>query len=353
MDLKEAIRRHAERLGFSAVGFTTPEPHPWGELLPLWTSAEFHGEMAYMARRVQERMDPRLRFPWVRSVIVLAASYHAPQKEKGPGHARISRYARFRDYHRVLEKRLKALAHEIGKLRPGVRLRHYVDTGPIQEKLFAEKAGLGWIGKHTNLILGKKGSWFFLAVVLTDLALEPDPPATDHCGRCRRCIEACPTGAIVAPYLLDARRCISYLTVELKGAIPQALRPPMGSWVLGCDICQEVCPWNRDPESLKIEDFRPREDLVEFSLVELLRMDEGEFRTRFAGTPLMRPGWRGVLRNALVAAGNARDPALLKEVRRYRDQGDPLLEEHAHWAETRILEGEGSPRLLPSSKAGP
>jgi epoxyqueuosine reductase len=282
-------------------------------------------------------------------------SAYAPESEgaadSAPREARIARYASGDDYHDVLRDRLAALESGIEALAAApVRLRSYVDTGPVLERVVAARAGLGWIGKHTLLIDRALGSYFFLGVVITDLALPPDAEEPDHCGTCRACLDACPTGAFPEPYVLDASRCLSYSTIELRGAIPEALREAQGDWVFGCDVCQEVCPWNkraaRSPEppsaaSARVrERFAPRPDLEAATLAWLLGLDEHAWRAATRRTALRRAKWRGLLRNALVAAGNRGDSELRDAVARHATGGDALLAEHARWALARIEAGE-------------
>ncbi|MGA2557046.1 MAG: tRNA epoxyqueuosine(34) reductase QueG [Verrucomicrobiota bacterium] len=249
----------------------------------------------------------------------------------------IARYARFSDYHDVVGARLKALAERVNELG-GARTRSlwYVDTGPLLERDLAQRAGLGFIGKHTNLISRKLGNWFFLAEILTTLELEPDAPEKNHCGSCRRCLEACPTGAILAPFQLDARRCISYLTIELKGAIPVEWRAAMGNRIYGCDDCLAVCPWNRFARAGAMMGGHRRAELAGPELAELLTLDEAAFQGRFAGTPLLRAKRRGFLRNVCVALGNVGGEEALPALQRAAADEEPLIAEHALWAIGRI-----------------
>jgi epoxyqueuosine reductase len=286
--------------------------------------------MHYLERGLEKRRDSRLPVPGAATAIVVGLNYGGRQAA-----ARVARYARGRDYHRLMERRLRQLARWLEEScgRPLVA-KVYVDTGPVLERELAQRAGLGWIGKNTNLINPKTGSFFFLGSLLVDLELESDPPfEADRCGRCRRCLDACPTAAFVAPRTLDARRCISYLTIELRSSIPRQFRPKMGELIFGCDICQEVCPWNvrfagepNDPELLPAGWTDPEP-------AEILRLAEDEFRARFAGTPLLRAGRRGLARNAAVALGNRRRgedlPVLIAA---FQAETDPLVRGHIAWA---------------------
>lgn len=342
--MKERLRARAVELGFDACRFTSAAPPDHAGQFHAWLEAGHHGEMAWLARQAARRTDPQLVLPGARSVICLAASYHATSDQSdGPALPRpaargvVARYARFADYHDVLAGPLQALSEFVDQLGgPGTRSRWYVDTGPVLERDLAQRAGLGFIGKHTNLISRGLGNWFFLAEILTTLELEPDPPEPNRCGTCTRCLAACPTEAIRAPFVLDARRCISYLTIELKGPIPVELRPAIGRRVFGCDDCLEVCPWNRFARAGRLMRAHARADLAVPDLLELLALDEAGFKARFAGTPLLRTRRRGLLRNVCVALGNAGDPQALPALARAAADPDPLLAEHARWAIERL-----------------
>lgn len=342
--MKERIRTRAAELGFEACRFTTAAPPDHAGHFLQWLDAGHHGEMAWLARQAARRTDPQLVLPGARSVICLAASYHAAvDRSDVPGPPRpgtrgvVARYARFADYHDVLAGPLQALSEFVNQLGdPGTRSLWYVDTGPVLERDLAQRAGLGFIGKHTNLISRGLGNWFFLAEILTTLELEPDPPEPNRCGTCTRCLTACPTGAIRAPFVLDARRCISYLTIELKGPIPPELRPAIGRRVFGCDDCLEVCPWNRFARTGRLMRAHARADLAVPDLLGLLALDEAAFKARFAGTPLRRAKRRGLLRNVCVALGNAGDPQALPALARAAADPDPLIAEHARWAIERL-----------------
>jgi epoxyqueuosine reductase len=334
MTLQESIRREALRLGFARIGFVRAREHPAGMHLRQWLARGYAGDMGYLASRVEERADPAKLAPWARSLIMAALPYRSSDSPCPPRFARISRYARGRDYHAFLKQRLAELADGIARLETGAHCSPVADTGAVLEKPWGVQAGLGWQGKHTNLIDPDAGSWFFVGELLTDLDLAPDaPPVTDRCGSCTRCLEACPTQAFPEPYVLDARRCISYLTIEHKAAIPEALRPAMGNHVFGCDICQEVCPWN---DAAAPETSGEDAAWEAMPAAELLGLTREEFNRRFAGTALRRTGWSRVLRNAAVALGNSQDPAAIAPLRRALQIPDPLVGEHVRWALQRL-----------------
>jgi epoxyqueuosine reductase len=342
--LAEAIRVEAYRLGFDAVGFARAEAHPHGERLRAWLDSGAHGTMDWMARDAGRRADPRAVLASARTVISVAASYYrsdwprrnAVGDDEAPrGH--IARYAWGRDYHKRLKKRTLALARSIRRMAPGVRFALYVDTGPMLDRAWAERAGIGWIGKNTNVIRQGAGSWCFLGEIVTDLDLPPDRPAANHCGTCVRCIAACPTRAITAPYQVDARRCISYLTIEHDGPIPIELRPAIGTRIFGCDDCQEVCPWNRFATPTALPEFAERPDQQTPELIPLLALDDPAFRKRFAGTALRRAGRDRFVRNTAVALGNVGDARAVPPLSRaLHDDTSPMVRGHAAWALGRI-----------------
>ncbi len=356
--MKAAIRKRALELGFDDCRFTSADSPRSAEQFQKWIAEKQFGEMAWLERNASRRLDPQKVLPGARSVICLAASYHVEKcqmsnderavesaSEKSICHSSfvispagpVARYARFADYHDVLGERLKTLVDFIDTMADRkVRSLWYVDTGPVLERDLAQRAGLGFVGKHTNLISRKFGNWIFLAEILTTLELEPDAPEQNHCGKCTRCIAACPTGAITAPFQLDARRCISYLTIELKGAIPVALRPAIGNRIFGCDDCLAACPWNRFARAGNLMKPQARPDLVQPDLIELLQLDEAGFKSRFAGTPILRTKRRGLLRNVCVALGNTGDATALPHLEKATHDPDPLIAEHARWAMTRI-----------------
>lgn len=326
---KARIAAHARSLGFDVVGFTTAAPPPHAAAFARWLAAGWHGEMQYLARRAAERLDPARLLPGARSVIVVAQnSAPAASAANVPGSGRVARYAQAAtDYHITMGARLEQLAALIRQL--GGLAKWYVDTGPVLERDLAQRAGIGFVGKHTNLISRQWGNWLLLGEVVTTLELPADPPEREYCGACTRCLRACPTGAIVGPYQLDARRCISYLTVELKGSIPVELRPLIGERIFGCDDCLEACPWNRFARPAVIPRPWPL-------LVEMLRWDERRFSAFFRHSPVARLKHRRFLRNLCVVAGNQRNAAARPALERLAAAADPLIREHAAWALARL-----------------
>lgn len=306
MSLVTDIKRRAGELGFLACGITDPSPVPDGDRLDQWLASGYAGVMRYLHRQARKRKDPRLIIQEVLSVVVVLDNYYSGDADPGPP-PRVARYARGEDYHRVTRERMEPLAELLRS--HGATIAHpYADSGPVPERSLARRAGLGWIGKNTMLIRPGVGSFFFIGTVFTDLPLEQDSAVvTDHCGTCTRCLEACPTNALVEPRVLDATRCISYLTIEQKGAIPEPLAERLDGWVFGCDICNEVCPWNqRFAAGACAEDYRSRDALAGADPDLFERMDEGEFARRFADTPLERPGLEGMRRNFRAALGRER-----------------------------------------------
>ncbi len=340
--MKEMIRQRAGELGFDACGFTTATPPASGSKFEQWLAEGNQGEMTYLARNSEKRVDLQRVVDGARSVVALAASYHrepVPHLSGPPaGKAGVTaQYARYDDYHSVLGKRLALLAQFIDELGgPGTRSLWYVDTGPVLERDLAQRAGLGFIGKHTNLISRKLGNWIFLGEIITTLELEPDTPERNHCGSCTRCISACPTRAIKAPFQLDARRCISYLTIELKGPIPLDLRPAIGNRIFGCDDCLAVCPWNRFAREGRMLRDHIRGALATPDLTELLLIDDAEFKRRFAGTAILRTKRRGLRRNVCVALGNAGDSSAIPALQQAAKDPELLIAEHAAWALDQI-----------------
>ncbi|HEV2356888.1 MAG TPA: tRNA epoxyqueuosine(34) reductase QueG [bacterium] len=354
--LAAAVKAEARAAGFDLCGITTAAPFALeGRALTDWVAQGYHGEMAYMARNAPRSPAPAAVVPDARSLVVVGLYYGdaVPGGTDGDAGAplsagrdcwpaagprgRISRYAHGDDYHLVMEPRLRRLA-EFLRTRGARIARYYVDTGPVIDRAAARRAGLGWFGKNTMIITQRAyGSWVFLGEILTDLALPPDEAAEGDCGRCRICLDACPTGAIVAPYTVDARRCISYLTIEHRGSIPRDLRPQIGGHVFGCDICQAVCPHNARTAAARHPELAPRPDTgARPELIPLLNIGEAEFRRRFRRSPVKRAKRRGFRRNVAVALGNAGDPAAVPALAEALQDPDALIRGHAAWALGRI-----------------
>lgn len=339
-NIAAALRDQALALGFDAVGFTRAETSAEAQAgLARFLAEGFHGDMGWMAETAARRASPRAMWPEARSAIVLAANYgpaHDPMADLARREAgTISVYARHKDYHDVLKKRLKAFGRWLVATKAG-DCRVFVDTAPLLEKPLAQAAGLGWQGKHTNLVSRAFGSWLFLGTVLTTLDLAPDEAGADHCGACTRCLDACPTRAFPAPYRLDARRCISYLTIEHKGHIDAEFRGAMGNRIYGCDDCLAVCPWNKFAAATRHAEFAPRADLTAPALAELAALDDAAFRARFSGSPVKRIGRDRFVRNVLIAIGNAGAPDLLPVAERLLDDRAPIVRAMAVWAVKRL-----------------
>jgi len=363
--LKEQIKSEALRLGFTLAGVTTPAPPPHFDVYRDWLAAGRHGEMGYLAteRARQRRADPRLILHECRSILVLGFPHDPPGRPEAEIRAfdgleskiygRVAAYAWGEDYHTVLRTKLEALVGFIeAQTDQEVPHRWYTDTGPILERDLAQRAGLGWIGKNTCLIHPRQGSYLLLAEILLGIELEPDEPFTsDHCGTCTRCLEACPTRCILPDRTLDARRCISYLTIELKGPIPSDLRPLMGDWVFGCDICQQVCPWNvRFAPSQGHPALAPRPGVPNPDLVREIGLTRESFNRKFRGSPVERPRRRGYLRNVAVALGNWKDPAAVPALARVlKEEPEPLVRAHAAWALGQIG-GESARQTLEEAR---
>jgi epoxyqueuosine reductase len=346
--LETRIKQWAHDLGFELAGIAPAAPADSFDRLRDWLDRGFAGEMAYMHRHSQARRHPDSILQQVRSVVMVGMSYKPDDSRlrlAGPAlsrkrlsPAKVARYALGADYHDVLRQRLNQLLGRIRKESPGCHGRGVVDTAPLLERDFARRAGLGWFGKNTMLLNKRLGSYFFLGALLLDLELEPDAPHdTSHCGTCTACLDACPTQAFPGPGQLDSRRCISYLTIELRGPVPSELRSGLGDWLFGCDVCQEVCPWNRKAPPGIEPAFAPSHDLTALDPVELLSLSDEEFRHRFRNTALTRPRRRGLLRNAALVLGNRGDPAALPALRRALDDPEPLVREAAQWAIERIM----------------
>lgn len=379
--MKEQIRQRALELGFDDCRFARADAPQNAKHFQDWVAEGKFGEMAWMEKNAEKRVEPQKVLANARSVVVLAAAYSKfqgnggsfpPSRQERAGACRdvaqrslvrenrskehpvslyneanvsvkfatgiVARYARFEDYHDVLGRRLKLLSQFIAETGGAdTRSLWHVDTGPILERDFAQRAGIGFTGKHTNLISRKFGNWIFLAEILTTLELEPDAPEKNHCGKCARCIAACPTAAITAPFQLDARRCISYLTIELKGPIPGEFRRAIGNRIYGCDDCLAVCPWNRFAREGRLMKAHARADLEQPALIELLALDEKSFKARFAGSPILRAKRRGLLRNVCVALGNTGDGSALPALEKAARDPEPLVAEHARWAMEQIV----------------
>jgi epoxyqueuosine reductase len=340
-DLREAIRQRAADLGFDVCRFTGLQASwPATARLQAFLEAGRHGDMAWMAETADRRGHPRALWPQARSAVVLGLNY-GPDVDPLPGLGRrdrglISVYAQGDDYHDLIKGRLKQLGGWMAS-RLEADLKVFVDTAPLMEKPLAQQAGLGWQGKHTNLVSRDFGSWLFLGVILTTADLPADPVETDHCGQCRACLDACPTAAFPAPYQLDARRCVSYLTIEHRGPVDPELRPGLGNRIYGCDDCLAVCPWNKFAQAGREQKLAARADRVEPPLAELAALDDAAFRERFARSPIKRTGRDRLVRNVLYAIGNSADPALVPAARARVDDASPLVRGAAVWALGRLL----------------
>ena len=338
-ELADAIKREGRRLGFQQIGVAGIDFGEAESRFKSWLARGFHGEMDYLSRHGSKRTRPAELVPGTVRVVSARMDYWPEGSADAEGmldkspHAYVSRYALGRDYHKVLRARLRRLAGFIRDRvgRDGYRV--FVDSAPVLEKPLAQKAGLGWIGKHTNLLNANAGSWFFLGELFTDIPLPVDKPASDHCGSCRACIDICPTAAIVAPYVLDARRCISYLTIELRGSIPVEFRSAIGNRIFGCDDCQLVCPWNKFAVPSSEQDFAPRHGLDIALLADLFRWSEAEWDAGTRGSALRRAGYEGWLRNLAVALGNAEtSPEVVATLRERIDHPSEVVREHVLWA---------------------
>ena len=340
--LAEMVKRAAAEAGFELAGIAAVHDFPELQYFPEWIDAGNAGDMKYLEARDEagqlKRASLRNAVPWARSVVVCATNYNtaAPYSTEvsDPERGWISRYAwSCEDYHDAVLRRLRTVEEKLRETAgPEAQTRCYVDTGPVVERVYAKYAGVGWIGKNTCVLNQKLGSWLFLGVILTSLELEPDMPAPDRCGSCTRCIEACPTDAFIAPYQLDATRCISYLTIEKRGEVLGELRAQMGRQVFGCDICQDVCPWNRKAPVTKAPEFQPRPGLVNPALEWLAQMSAEQFRDTFRGSPVRRAKLSGMRRNAVIAMGNSGDRRFLPTLQKLAADEDPIVAEHAGWA---------------------
>lgn len=334
---REALDARAHAEGFAAIGVTTPDAiSDAADRLAAFVGAGRHGDMGWMAERMAWRGNPTAMWLQARSVIMLAELYtplHDPlsvldRRSRGA----VSVYAQNRDYHDLVKKRLKRLGRWLIEQVPGTEIKVFVDTAPVMEKPLGAAAGLGWQGKHTNLVSRTLGNWFFLGAIFTTLEIAPDARGTDHCGNCRACLDVCPTDAFPAPYQLDARRCISYLTIEHKGPVDEALRPALGNRIYGCDDCLAVCPWNKFARAATEVRYAARDDLDAPRLADLAKLDDAAFRQKFSGSPIKRIGRNRFLRNVAYAIGNSRDPALAASAADLAADDDPVLADAARWA---------------------
>jgi len=333
-ELRDAIAEKAKAAGFDKVGFAPARLAEADEPLKTWLERGYHGEMAWMARAAERRTDASRSLSGTLSIVCCGLNYYRGSPVEAPaGFGVISSYAQGEDYHRVLGEKLKDVAAFI-EARGSVPTKIYVDTGPLVEKSYASAAGLGWVGKHSNLLSREGGSWFFLGEILVPLPLAPlaASPEPNHCGTCTRCIEACPTGAIVEPYVVDSRLCISYLTIELRGFVARELRPLVGARIYGCDDCQDVCPWNRFAVKSEVPAFLPREPLGSMDLSGILGMSREEFLEATRGSAIRRAGYGGFLRNAAIALGNTRDPRGVPALARALLHEEAVVRGHAAWA---------------------
>jgi epoxyqueuosine reductase len=355
-DPRDLIRAEALALGFDAVGFASAaDPWPAGARLAEFVEAGRHGEMAWMETTRERRSHPTAMWGEARSAVVLGVNY-GPDSDplealKDPSRAAISVYAQGDDYHEVIKKRLKRLAGWMQRTFGG-KVKVFVDTAPLMEKPLAQIAGLGWQGKHTNLVSRELGSWLFLGSVLTSLDLPAEPAASQHCGQCSACLDVCPTNAFPAPFQLDARRCISYLTIELGGPIPAEFRPALGNRIYGCDDCLAVCPWNKFAQVARESAFHARDALRGPLLTELVALDDPSFRAMFSKSPVKRIGRDRFIRNVLYAIGNSGDPALAAVVRPLLGDPAPVVRGAAVWAARRLL-GEAAADLRDAAEADP
>jgi epoxyqueuosine reductase len=339
-DDRTFLRAEAGRLGFDICRFAdVTAPWPAGARLEQFIAEGRHGAMAWMAETVARRAHPTAMWPGARSAVVLGLNY-GPREDplavlSRPDRGAVSVYARHRDYHDLIKGRLKQLAGQVAK-RCGGEVKVFVDTAPLMEKPLAERAGLGWQGKHTNLVSRERGSWLFLGVILASAEVAPDPPEGDHCGACRACLDVCPTNAFPAPYQLDARLCISYLTIEHAGPVDEALRPKLGNRIYGCDDCLAVCPWNKFAQAGREAALTAREDLNAPALAELAALDDAAFRARFSGSPIKRIGRNRFVRNVVYAIGNSGAAPLAENARALCDDPDPVVADAARWALARL-----------------
>ena len=339
METADKIKQLGLELGFQQVGITDTQLNPHDQHYEAWINNNYHGEMGYMARNIDKRLNPDALVPGTLSVICVRMDYPVEPFQQSldlldhPSKAYVSRYALGRDYHKLIRKRLKQFAEQVSELCGAMGYRVFTDSAPVLEKALAAKAGLGWFGKHSNLMNRDQSSWFFLGEIYTDMVLPKDDPVTDHCGQCRSCIDACPTDAIVAPYQVDARRCISYLTIELRSEIPEEFRAAIGNRIYGCDDCQLVCPWNRFASLTGELDFRARHSLDDISLLDCFAWTEDEFLQKMEGSAIRRIGYECWKRNVIVALGNAAaDSHILQTMQDAYNNVSAFLQHHLDWS---------------------
>ena len=332
-----AIKEYARSIGFTLVGIAPVHPSTESEFFEEWLSRGFAGSMHYLERGASARLDPSTLLPGIRSVIVCAINYNTdrPATSFDRMRAWISRYAWGKDYHDTIKLKLEDISRWI-EAQESCRTRTFVDTGPVNERVFAKYAGIGWFGKNTCIIHQKTGSWLFLGCILTDLSLETDSPAPDRCGSCTRCIDACPTDAIIEPYVLDSRKCISYTTIELRGEIPEPEREGIGQHLYGCDICQDVCPWNSKAPHSRNPAFAPRPGLFWPEIDRLLESEEDDWRRMVRGTSMKRAKIKGLLRNLMVVVGNSGIREFLPKLQRFLTHEDVHVRSHAEWAAKKL-----------------
>ncbi len=339
-------------MGFSKVGFSRAERLDSRSGLKKWLEAGHQGEMHWMSKNADKRQDPSLILAEARTILSLAINYYVPlHHSQDPHHGKISRYAWGQDYHRVLKSRLKQLANWIAETLPAANGLFYSDTGPVMDKVWAHKAGLGWIGKHSNLVSRDQGSWLFLGEILLDIDLAEDRETGNYCGTCRRCLDVCPTRAIVAPYVVDSRLCISYLTIELRGPIPRELRPLIGTRIFGCDDCQDVCPWNRFAQPSLENAFYPTPGNHSPVLMKLMQISRQEFAERFRHSPIRRCGYAGFLRNVAVALGNSGGPEVVPSLKVALHHPESLARGHGAWALGQIGGQNARSELMQASQS--
>ncbi len=341
IDLKHELKQLAFKEGFEAVGICSPVSIPQAESrLHHFLSSNYHGTMDWMEKRSGWRGNPLSLWPETRAIIMLADSYsqeaNSLENLKEVDKGTIALYARNKDYHNLIKKRLKRIGRWLIEQQPQSEIKVFVDTAPVMEKPLGQAAGIGWQGKHTNLINRNIGNWFFLGAIFTTIELPPDEPESDHCGSCRRCLDICPTNAFPEPYQLDATKCISYLTIEHKGPIPENLRKSLGNRIFGCDDCLQVCPWNKFAKLGKETRYHARDELVSPSLKDLACLDDNQFREMFRGGPIRRIGRNRLVRNVLYALGNSQRKDLLPVVTKARSDPDPTVADAAHWAEQQL-----------------